>query len=118
MLQRRGYSNSILIKVILLLAIHQCVSALPQAVRTHQSSTPKTRIFHEPMSDSILYVSKVVGVSPIALCTGTASFISGFDVGIIAGALLLLAPEFGLSKTPHRCDTYLCAILYLSVTST
>ncbi len=58
--------------------------------------------FRTSASDAVLLTSKLVKVSPLALCTGSASFISGFDVGIIAGALLLLAPAFGIEDMPHR----------------
>ena len=58
--------------------------------------------FRPSASEAVLLTSKLAGVSPLALCTGAASFISGFDVGIIAGALLLLAPVFGIEDMPHR----------------
>ena len=80
--------------------------ALPQPSKITLSAVPNSKsncnAFANAVRKSVLFTSENVGVSPLALCTGTASFISGFDVGIIAGALLLLAPAFGLASTPHR----------------
>lgn len=89
---------------MILLLVLESAMALPQPAIIATAATTKPHIFHKTASNSVLYLSKSIGISPLAVCTGTASFISGFDVGIIAGALLLLAPEFGLAETPHRCD--------------
>ncbi len=52
--------------------------------------------------DNLLMASNFLNISPIALCAGTASLITGFEIGIIAGALLLLAPEFKLDESPRK----------------
>jgi len=78
--------------------------ALPQPVKISFSPSTNSANFERFTSKTVLQTSKLVGVSPLALCAGAASFISGFDVGIIAGALLLLVPAFGLANAPHRCE--------------
>ena len=55
-----------------------------------------------PRLGVVLFVNRYFNVSPIALSSGIASLISGFDIGIIAGALLLLVPAFHLERSPHR----------------
>jgi hypothetical protein len=39
--------------------------------------------------------------SSIAFTGGVVSFISGFDVGIITGALMLVVPFYGIENLPH-----------------
>ncbi len=86
----------------LLVGLSQPCETLPQSSTILQNPDIKGRTFRNSASEAVLLTSKLVRISPLALCTGSASFISGFDVGIIAGALLLLAPAFGIDDMPHR----------------
>ncbi len=90
--------------LVLIAVFGRNVKALPQPMTCSFSPSTKPANFERFSSKTVLHTSKLAGVSPLALCAGAASFISGFDVGIIAGALLLLVPAFRLD--PHRCEDW------------
>ena len=38
---------------------------------------------------------------PISICAGGSSFVAGFDIGIMAGAMIAIVPAFGIESKPH-----------------